>query len=252
MLKLALKDIRVQFGEKHVLTGVDGVFYENQIYSIIGINGTGKSVLMKSIAGLQKCTGEISITDGTNTYSEKDIAYVSQMAYSTSALSAVEMVLLGRVRDLGWTVGDETIRAVNEMMERLDISHLATQKFSDLSGGEKQMVIMAQAFMAEPKVLLLDEPTSALDLYHQLKLLDVTREYCSEHNAIALVVMHDLSLVSRISNEILILHEGKALCQGTAAEVLKPEILEKVYRVEVDVSTSRKGFTTITPVKVSV
>ena len=113
------------------------------------------------------------------------------------------------------------------------------------------MVIMAQSFISRPRLLLLDEPTSALDLYHQLRLLDVTREYCQEHNAIAIVVMHDLSLVSRFSDEIVLLNEGRSVRQGRPDQVLIPDLLEQVYHVVVDVSRTASGFTTVTPVRVA-
>lgn len=249
MLKLELKDVKVQFGSNEVLKGVNGVFAEQTVNSVIGVNGAGKSVLMKAIAGLQHSQGKINLFDGREHYQSDAMAYVPQMAYAASALTAIEMVLLGKVKNLGWRVKDETIQEVNEMMMRLHITELSNQKFSQLSGGQKQMVIMAQSFMAKPKVLLLDEPTSALDLYHQLQLLDVTKEYCVQNRAIALVVMHDLSLVSRYSDTIMLLHEGKAVRQGTPEEVLEPDLLEKVYHVEIDVSKSQRGFTTVTPVR---
>lgn len=251
MLKLEIHDVRLSFGPFEVLKGVNASFTEKTMNSVIGINGAGKSVLMKSIAGLLKAQGHISLTDGEQKFGHAHIAYVPQMAYSTSALTAVEMVLLGKVRKLNWRVRDDVLREVDEMMERLNIGHLAEKKFSDLSGGQKQMVIMAQSFISRPRLLLLDEPTSALDLYHQLRLLDVTREYCQEHNAIAIVVMHDLSLVSRFSDEIVLLNEGRSVRQGRPDQVLIPDLLEQVYHVVVDVSRTASGFTTVTPVRVA-
>lgn len=250
MLKLELENVKVQFGNKKVLNGVCGCFDEGKVHSIIGINGAGKSVLMKSIAGLLPFAGKIRLTDGGQVYNRDKIAYVPQMAYSSSTLTAFEMVLLGKVKSLSWKVPAEIITEVGQVMIKLGIQDLSAQKFSSLSGGQKQMVIMAQALIANPRVLLLDEPTSALDLYHQLQLLDITREYCIRKQAAAIVVMHDLSLVSRYSDSIMILHEGRNICQGIPEIVLDPEILEKVYRVEIDVSKSRGGFTTVTPVRV--
>lgn len=249
MLKLELQDVRLSFGRQEVLTGVNACFWEGSMNSVIGVNGAGKSVLMKSIAGLLRAGGSIALSDGEQSFSRAHIAYVPQMAYSTSALTAVEMVLLGQVSRLSWRVKGELLREVDEMMERLGISHLAEKRFSQLSGGQKQMVIMAQSFISKPRLLLLDEPTSALDLYHQLRLLDVTREYCRQHGAIAIVVMHDLSLVSRFSDEIMLLHGGKSVRQGPPEAVLLPDLLEQVYHVVVDVSCTKSGFTTVTPVR---
>lgn len=250
MLKLELESVKVQFGEKKVLNDVCGCFHEGRVHSIIGINGAGKSVLMKSIAGLVGFSGKIRLTDGEQVYNRDRIAYVPQMAYSSSALTAFEMVLLGKVKNLSWKVPAEVITEVDEMLLKLGIQDLSGQKFAALSGGQKQMVIMAQALISNPKVLLLDEPTSALDLYHQLQLLDITREYCHEKQAIAIVVMHDLSLVSRYSDSIMILHRGKNICQGSPEKVLDPDILQSIYHVEIDVSKSQRGFTTVTPVRV--
>lgn len=250
MLKLELQNIRVSFGKKQVLNGIDGIFREQTINSVIGVNGIGKSVLLRSIAGLQDCQGKIVLSDENKRYEKEDIAYVPQMAYTASSLTAVEMVLLGKMKNLGWKVPKETLEEVNEMMEQLHIAQFASQKFSELSGGQKQMVIMAQAFMAKPKVLLLDEPTSALDLYRQLQLLDITKEYCMMNHAIALVVMHDLSLVARYSDTIMLMNEGKVLRHGAVEEVLRPEILEQAYKVKIDVSKTQTGITTVTPVHI--
>ena len=249
MLSLELENVTVHFGKEQILNGVSASFSEGTINSVIGINGVGKSVLMKSIAGLISHGGKVILRDCGQKYGKKEIAYVPQMAYATSSLTAIEMVLLGKVRDLGWKVDQDVLTEVDDIMKRLNISHLAQQKFSELSGGQKQMVIMAQSLLSQPKVLLLDEPTSALDLYHQLQLLDVTRDYCVKNHAIALVVMHDLSLVSRFSDTILLMQQGKQRCQGTPEEVLQAHILEPVYRVEIDVSKSTRGFTTVIPVR---
>lgn len=250
MLKLICKDVQIRFGKKEVLKGVDAAFREGTLNSVIGINGAGKSVFLKSIAGLLKSSGEICLSDGKEIYSKEQIAYVPQMAYSTSALTVIEMVLLGKIADLKWRVNDEILGEVEEIMEKLQITHLAEQRFSDLSGGQKQMVVMAQALIAKPKLLLLDEPTSALDLYHQLKLLDVTKQYCRENQCIGIIVMHDLSLVSRYSDEIVLLHEGKNIRQASPEQVLEKGLLEKVYKVSIEVYKIPSGITTVTPMHV--
>lgn len=250
MLKLICKDVQIGFGKKEVLKGVDAVFREGTLNSVIGINGAGKSVFLKSIAGLLKSSGEICLSDEEKIYSKEYIAYVPQMAYSTSALTVMEMVLLGKMTDLKWRVNSEILGEVEAIMGKLQITHLAEQRFSDLSGGQKQMVIMAQALVSRPKLLLLDEPTSALDLYHQLKLLDVTKQYCSENQCIGIIVMHDLSLVSRYSDEIILLHEGKNIRQASPEKVLEKKLLEKVYKVSIEVYKIPGGITTVTPMHV--
>ena len=249
MLELKLDQIEVHFGNHHVLKGLNATFDAGKIHSVIGVNGAGKSVLLKTIAGLIHGSGQVLIRDQDCEYNMSDIAYVPQMAYSTSVLTAFEMVLLGKVKSLSWKVSKEIIQEVNEIMNTLGIAGLAGKTFSSLSGGQKQMVIMAQALISKPRVILLDEPTSALDLYHQLQLLDVTKEYCKKNQAIALTVMHDLSLVARYSDSILLLHEGKTLKQGKPDDVLLPDLLERVYRVRIAVA-KLDDLTMITPVSI--
>lgn len=248
MLKLKFDEINVSFGKKQVLDGISGEFCEDTVNFVIGVNGTGKSVMLKSIAGLIPHGGTVRLSDGDVLYKNTDIAYVPQMAYATSALTAMEMVLLGKVSNLRWQISDEILKEVELIMKKLSLEEIAGQPFSELSGGQKQMVVMAQAFMANPKVLLLDEPTSALDLYHQLRLLDITREYCRKKHAISVVVMHDLTLAARYADQMYLLDGGHCLKSGFPAEVLQPEILEKVYHVKLDVSKTAEGFTAVIPV----
>ena len=114
MLELKLDQIEVHFGNHHVLKGLNATFDAGKIHSVIGINGAGKSVLLKTIAGLIHGSGQVLIRDQECEYNMSDIAYVPQMAYSTSVLTAFEMVLLGKVKSLSWKVSKEIIQEVNE------------------------------------------------------------------------------------------------------------------------------------------
>ena len=116
-----------------------------------------------------------------------------------------------------------------------------------LSGGQKQLVFMVQAFVSRPKVLLLDEPTSALDLPHQLVVMDLARKYTQENGAITLFVVHDLVLASRCSSRLL--HEGRIKAFDTAERVLLPYLLGDVYDVEASVERTLPGFLNVIPVR---
>lgn len=250
MLTFDVHNLSVHFGSREILKNIHAHFEEGTINSVIGINGVGKSVFMKSVAGMIHHTGTVSLIDNGKSLNKDAFAYVPQMAQASSPLTAMEIVLLGKVRSLKWHVSEEELNEVEQIMKLLHIEHLANQIFSELSGGQKQMVTMAQALIGKPKLLLLDEPTSALDLYHQLELLQVTRDYCITNHVIALVVMHDLSLVSRFSDQILLLKSGEVLIQGPPSEVLKESILEDVYHVRIEISETRAGYRTILPLEV--
>lgn len=251
-MKIKLEDIKVSFGLKKVLDGVNLEYVGEGIYAIIGVNGTGKSVLMKSIAGIQTYSGKVSITNCKKICQKEDIAYEPQVTSLNSSLTSFEMVLLGKVNHLKMRVSDEMVKEVYEVMERLNIRSLEEQTFSSLSGGQKQLIIMAQALISKPKLLLLDEPTSALDLYHQLNLLSLARQYCKETGAITIVIMHDLSQAARFCKRITILKDGKVFAYGKPQEVLTEINIKEVFKVDAEIGFSNSGYTTVQPVAISV
>ena len=237
MLQLEIKNIAVNYGKKEVIKDVSCVFNGGDVISLIGPNGTGKTTILKAIAKLISHHGEIKIIQDSEVKTFREsITYVPQMSVNIVNLTVFEMVLLGRVKDLTWKV------------EKVHLAPLSYTKFSSLSGGQKQMVIMAQALVSAPKVLLLDEPTSALDLKHQLQVMEIARNYTKKTNAITILVLHDIALATRYSDQLLLLHEGYSMKQGTVQEVIRPELLEKVYEVKLDVSRSEKGYITVTPI----
>ncbi len=248
---LSLKDIKVSFGAKKVLLGIDTEFIGSGMHGIIGTNGTGKSVLMKSIAGIMLHSGKVHLTDHGEKCSRTEIAYVPQTTSLDSSLTAFEMVLIGKLRELKMRVPDEIIQEVYDVMDLLKIRSLEDQVFSALSGGQKQLVIMAQALISKPKLLLLDEPTSALDLYHQLNLLSIARKYCKETGALALIIMHDLSQAARFCEDIVILKDGIVLESGIPQDVLTPQNIREVFKVDAEIGKSSSGYTTVLPIKIS-
>ncbi len=250
-MALSLENIKVSFGIKQVLKGVNAHFTGPGMHAIIGTNGTGKSVLMKSIAGILSYSGQIQLTDHAKTCSRTEIAYVPQTANLDSSLTAFEMILLGKLRELKFRVPDEFIKEVNDVMDLLKIKKLEDQIFGSLSGGQKQLVIMAQALISKPKLLLLDEPTSALDLYHQLNLLSIARNYCKDTGALALIIMHDLSQTARFCEDIVILKDGIVLESGYPQDVLTQKNIREVFNVDAEIGKSITGYTTVLPVNIS-
>lgn len=250
MFQLEVKNIAINYGRKEVIKGANCIFKSGDVISLIGPNGTGKTTLLKAIANLIKYNGEIKIiSKKDNSKFLEGITYVPQMSLNRINLTVFEMVLLGRVKELSWKVEKIHLDAVANILEELNLTPLSYMKFSSLSGGQKQMVIMAQALVSNPKVLLLDEPTSALDLKHQLQIMEVARNYTKKTGAITILVLHDISLAARYSDQFLLLHNGHSIKQGNVNEVVKEEILEDVYEVKLDISRSKNGYITITPIE---
>lgn len=163
MWRLSLQDIAVRYGQKTVLDGVSAQFSGGEMAGVIGSNGVGKSTLLKAVAGLLPHTGSALLReDSGEVGTRRDIAYVPQLGAMNTRLTVFEMVLLGLIGSLGWRVTPEQAAQVEEVLEELGLSAIARQPFSTLSGGQRQLVTMAQSLIGRPKVLLLDEPTSSL------------------------------------------------------------------------------------------
>jgi iron complex transport system ATP-binding protein len=121
---------------------------------------------------------------------------------------------------------------VESVLQRLDLIDLASRPLLSLSGGQRQLVGLAQALVRRPRVLLLDEPTSALDLYHQHLVLERVRQEARDQDMAVLTVLHDLPLALARADQVLVLDQGRLLAAGPPAQVIDPALLARVYRVD--------------------
>ena len=248
-LKLTVENLSVAFGRRRVLEDVSLTIEGGQLMSVIGQNGCGKTTLLKAVAGIVKAQGSIRLTAKDALVREKAIAYVPQLTSVTSRLTVFEMVLLGLVRDLSLSVNAKTFDRVDAVLHAMHINTLASEPVHSLSGGQKQLVFMAQAFVSNPRVLLLDEPTSALDLRHQLIVMQAARDYTDRTGAVTLCVVHDLMAAARYSDRLLMLDQGRVRLFAKPEEVLKPELIREVYRVSAHVGVTAPGFLSVVPIE---
>lgn len=242
MISLTLKDLSVRLGGKDILRGVNATFEGGQIVSVVGQNGCGKTTLLKAIAGITSHLGDVFVQDGAHNLSTKAIRYMPQLSTVTSRLTVFEMVLLGLEAQLGWRVDQATFDRVDRLLHLLEIDHLAHTPVASLSGGQKQLVFLAQACVSEPKVLLLDEPTSALDLRYQLVVMKAIRRYTEATGAVTIIVMHDLLNAARFCQKVMLLDSGSVMAFDTPENVFEQSRLEAVYGVKVSVEASQCGF----------
>ena len=241
-LKLSIENLSVSFGRKTVLSDVSADIAGGELVSVIGQNGCGKTTLLKAVAGLVKATGRVLATENSKTLSNSAVAYVPQLTAVQSRLTVFEMVLLGLVNDLSLTVDGKTFDRVDAVLHAMHINELASEPVLSLSGGQKQLVFMAQAFVSSPRVLLLDEPTSALDLRHQLIVMQAARRYTERTGAATVCA-------ARFSDRLIMLDHGRVRACGTPKEVLKPDMLEAVYRVSTHVGLTEPGFINVVPIE---
>ena len=166
-----------------------------EVLALLGANGSGKSSLLRALAQVQAHSGTIA-WDGAAAPAGS-VGYMPQDNAARVALTAFEVVLLGRMRSLALRVGSRDLQAAQSAMEEIGVADLASRRIGELSGGQRQMVLMAQVLAAGPRVLLLDEPTSALDIAHQLHVLDLLRTATRQRGLTTIAVLHDLNAAAR-------------------------------------------------------
>lgn len=248
-LELRVENLNVGFGRRTVLRDISFTVHSGEFICLLGQNAAGKTTLFKAVSNLIASSGRVTLCENGKALPRSAIAYLPQLTQVQSRLTVFEMVMLGLGRRLSWRVTPDIFERVDQTLHAMQISHLADRPVASLSGGQKQLVFMAQAFVARPKVLLLDEPTSALDLRHQLVVMEAARRYAAETGAVCLAVVHDLLTASRFSRSLLLLEEGRISALASPEEVLRAEKLEPVYHVDVSVEQSRSGFLQVVPLR---
>lgn len=222
-------------------------FRAGEITALVGPNAAGKSTLMLALAGLIKATGSVLLGNRQllampQETRAKLVTFMPQALPQGIALNVLESVMAALkaspARDD--QAGRHMIERAYATLERLAIADLALEQLGRLSGGQRQLVSLAQAVVRQPEVLLLDEPTSALDLRHQASVMGFASELAAE-GRVVVVVLHDLNLATRWANRIVVLRDGAAAAQGTPDDAVTAEVLAHVYEVDADVERSARG-----------
>ena len=226
-------------GSPEVLKDVSFDMEPGKFLAVLGNNGVGKSTLLKCFNHiLRPDAGEV-LLDGENLLTQparevaKHVAFVSQNVPSTQ-MTVHDVVMLGRRPYMKWGFTEQDHRIVHDAMHRLGVEDMRGRFLNQLSGGEKQKVMLARALAQQPKVLLLDEPTSALDIQNQYGVLKMVRDICHKDNMIAVVVIHDLNLALRFCDRFLLLKDGQVYRHGDQS-VLDKVALKEVYGVDAEV-----------------
>jgi iron complex transport system ATP-binding protein len=255
-MSIRIDGFTFSYGSSRVLDGVSlAAARPGELLGIVGPNAAGKSTLLKCVAGLLCASGQIWFDGEEVRTSEqwrrlrRQVTYLPQEYASTAAITVFEAVLVARQQTASWVVGDDDVAAVATILDDLRLEPLALRYLSELSGGQRQMVAVAQALAREPRVLLLDEPTSSLDLQRQLELLQLVRRLTAERSMTVLIALHDLNLAARFVDRLAVLHQGRSYAEGLPAEVLTEMMLWQVYGIEARVERDSDDLPRITPIR---
>ena len=244
-MKLTASDIHVELGGNEILKGIDAAIKEKEFVGIIGPNGSGKSTLLKCIYRVLKPDTGVIMLDGKplNEYKVKDsakaLAVVSQHNYYNFEFSVQEIVMMGRAPHKKTMERDnaEDYKIVEECLEKVGMLPYRHRVFSSLSGGEQQRIILARALAQKTDCLILDEPTNHLDIKYQLQLLDIVKSL----GITVIGALHDLNIAAAYCDKIYVLKDGVLEGYGTPEEVLTPELIRRIYKVEAEIVYDSRG-----------
>ena len=238
---LEVKDLTVAYGRRTVFEKLSFQAREGEVLALMGVNGAGKTTLLKAVSGIGKALSGSSRLNERDlfrmTYREraKEAAYVPQHTKAAMGISGADAVMMGRIPFMKRKPSEKDREQVFGILEQLSLEAFAFRPLDQLSGGERQQILIARALVQEPRLLLLDEPTSSMDLKNQLKVLGLIREVTREKGLVTIVSIHDLNLAAMFCDRFLMMKDGGIYRSGRAEEVLTESCIREVYGVEAEV-----------------
>jgi iron complex transport system ATP-binding protein len=240
LVLLNVDGVECRYGSVKVLEDVNLKVEGGDFVGILGPNGSGKTTLLKSISRILKPHKGTILLNEADIYSLKSVEVAKQLAVVPQDTSigfnfaALDIVLMGRNPHMKrfQMESEKDMAVAREVMSLTNIWHLAERPINELSGGEKQRVIIARALAQEPKILLLDEPLTHLDIINQLEIMDLVKELCVKEKLIVLAVFHDFNLAARYCNSAIMLKNSRVFAAGSLTDVLTSENIKSVFHVD--------------------
>jgi iron complex transport system ATP-binding protein len=232
----------------HAVKDVSYAINSGMLVGLIGPNGSGKSTMMKCINQLHPISSGkvlidgVSVEESSHAELARKIANVPAELKASFGLSVFDTVMTGRypyVTSLWWESKDDE-KIVKDAMEKFGVGHLANRQLHMLSSGERQRVLIAKAYVQEPRLMLVDEPTSHLDMKYKLEVMEYLQHMVKKDLSI-LVAEHDISLMARYCDLCIIMKGGEIVAIGAPKEIITERLIEKVYEVNASVGFDEDG-----------
>lgn len=239
-MKLQVENLNFSLNEKHIIEDMNLHVLEGQFVGIIGPNGSGKSTLLKNIYRALKPDSGVVFLDGEDIFkmnpkkTAQQVGVVGQENVIPFDFKVEEIIAMGRSPYKGFFDGDSTKdkEIVANAIKQIGMTDMEKQNYINLSGGEKQRVLLGRVLAQQTNLLLLDEPTNHLDIQHQLQIFDLIKGL----GVTVLSAIHDLNLAALYCDRLYVVKDGRILKAGTPEEVLSPESIYEIYGVRSDVT----------------
>ncbi|PKE31628.1 iron ABC transporter ATP-binding protein [Rahnella sp. AA] len=244
---LQIRDFNAGYPKRHVIRNLNvPMLPRGKITVLLGPNGSGKSTLLRSLAGLSRAEGQL-LLDGHDLMPmpfarrAEQVVYLPQTLPAGVHLHVLESIIVAQRASGGKGKASEGTESVMALLRQLGIEHLALSYLDQLSGGQKQLVGLAQSLIRQPSLLLLDEPLSALDLNYQFHVMDLVRKETQKRNIVTVVVVHDINIALRHGDRVLMLKDGNLIADGEPEAVITADSLARVYGVRGRIERCSQG-----------
>ncbi|OFP36852.1 MULTISPECIES: ABC transporter ATP-binding protein [unclassified Corynebacterium] len=236
-MMLQVRNLKVSYGASVIVDGIDLDVPQGGVTTIIGPNGCGKSTLLRATAGLIACEGGTVTLNGVDTAKLKrreiarQLAVLPQTPVAPEGLTVRDLVSRGRHPHQSWLrqASAEDARAVDAVMELTNIAEFADRPLERLSGGQRQRAWIAMVLAQDTPLVFLDEPTTYLDLSHSVEVLSLVRRLADQEGRTVLMVLHDLNLAARYSDQLIVMRRGEVRAVGAPTEVVTESLLSRVF-----------------------
>ncbi|MGN1137391.1 MAG: ABC transporter ATP-binding protein [Oscillospiraceae bacterium] len=236
---ISSENLSVGYGKKIIINNVGVEIRQGEILTLIGPNGTGKSTLLKTLAGYLEPLGGVIMIDGKNAAEISDKEMAKQLSVLLTErirpelMTCREVVETGRYPYTGsfGILSDKDRKAVNDAIEAVSVTEIADIYFNEISDGQRQRVMLARAICQEPQILILDEPTSYLDIHHKIAFFEILKKSVKEKNIAAILSMHEVDLAERIADRVLGIKDGEISLSGSPYDVFTAENMMELYDI---------------------
>jgi len=243
---LNLADVSCGYATAPVLKNASVCINDGDLVGIVGPNSSGKSTLLRTMSRILKpWKGEVLLAEkdiykSSGADLARRMAVVNQEQIMDFSFRVKDLVMMGRIPHIKRFTREGTVDelAVARAMKLTDTAKLADRSVQELSGGEKQRVVLARALAQDPRILLLDEPTTYLDLNYQLEIMELLVRMRSECNLTIIMVLHDINLASRYCDYLMVVKDGEIFAVGSPQEVVTSQMIREVYGCEIRVECS--------------